>query len=246
MKRANRNDYSIYPLRRTFKGEDSSAFTDLLIRHFTAECIHNLSTEGQDSALPLFVVGMVRSGTTLTENILGAHSMVKPGGEQSFWTQHANEYLLWSSGTFEIDHKLVGQLATEYLSVIDPGQPDIRYATDKNPSNIHLAPLLHCTYPNAKFVHLKRHPVDNLLSMWMTTFDESVRCASNRESLVSFYRDYLRLFRHLEDVLPKDRFATVRYEDLTSEPDKDHRRHGWRFLDLESEPACFLSQKKKG
>ena len=126
-----------------------------------------------------------------------------------FWTERATEFLRSSPEAMEIDHDRVMHLAQEYLSMVDPGQSGLKYVTDKNPTNVHLAGLLRGVFPNAKMIHLKRHPVDNLLSMWMTPFDESVRCASNKENLVAFYCDYLRLFKHLQEVLPEDRFRTV-------------------------------------
>jgi len=160
-----------------------------------------------------------------------------------FWTQHAAEFLRSNPESLEIDHELVISLAQEYLTMVDPGHEGLRYVTDKNPTNVHLAGLLHGVFPNAKMIHLKRHPVDNLLSMWMTPFDESVRCASNRENLVAFYRDYLRLFKHLGEVLPEDRFTTVRYEDLTSNPETTIAGM-LQYLGLESERACYEPEKK--
>ncbi len=191
----------------------------------------------------LFVVGMYRSGTTLTEHILGSHSKIRPGGEQAFWTQRAAEFLRFGPGRLVIDDDLVKQLAGTYLSLVDPGQPHIRYVTDKNPGNIHLAMLLHCIYPNAKILHIKRNPVDNLLSMWMTPFDETVRFASNRENLVFAYRDYMRLYKHLEEVLPSNRFKTVCYEDLTSDPRKTVA-NTLNYLDLNEEAAQLLEPEK--
>jgi len=236
---ANRVDFSLYPFRRTYGAEEAKGYIDRLIRLYTAELIKALSADAQPTNLPLFVVGMVRSGTTLTETILGRHPKIKAGGEQLFWTQRAPEFLHAKGG---IDIEEIQRIAREYLSVIDPGATPLRHVIDKNPTNIQLAPILHGVYPNAKFIHLQRNPVDNLLSMWMTPFDDGVRCASNKENLVSFYREYRRLLAHIDKIVPPERFQTIRYEDLTSNPETTV----WRMLDhagLEFEPACLEPEK---
>ncbi len=239
---ANRISYELHPRRRSFSREEAQAYTDFQIAFFTADRIHALSGQGLESTLPLFVVGMIRSGTTLTESILSAHSKVKAGGEQSFWIERAIEFLYRDSGALQLDHDLVMRFAQDYVALIDPKQEDVRYVVDKNPGNFDLAAMLHCAYPNAKFIHLKRHPVDNLLSMWMTPVSGNVKYASNRDNLVFTYREYLRLCRHLKEVLPEDRFATFRYEDLTSRPEETIPAM-LAHLGLEPEPACFAPEQ---
>ncbi|HWD41348.1 MAG TPA: sulfotransferase [Fimbriimonas sp.] len=239
---ANRICYEIYPGLKSFSLEDAKALTDLQIQTFNPDRIRELSAGGLDSRLPLFVVGMMRSGTTLTESILGAHSQVKGMGEQAFWIERSREFLISSPEGLEIDLDTVKRFAPEYLQLLDPHDDSVRHVVDKNPANFDLSAMLHCVYPNAKFVHLKRNPVDNLLSLWMTPVSANVRYASNKENLVFAYREHVRLLKHFLQALPSDRFASFQYEDLTSQPEQtigsilDH-------VGLEPESACFAPEK---
>ena len=159
-------------------------------------------------------------------------------GEQSFWTERAIEFVHSEGGHYHYDHSTVLRFATDYLGFIDPNNVDIRHIVDKNPSNYELAGVLSAAYPNAKIVHLLRNPVDNLLSLWMTPMSGNVGYASDRANLVHAYKQHLRLLTHWQEVLPQDRFHTVRYEELTGNP-QDTISDLLGFLDLEIEAACF-------
>jgi len=239
---ANRICRESYPHRREFDRERARAFTDFLIDYFTESKIKALAANGLSSSLPLFVVGMMRSGTTLTESVLSAHSQVADGGEQAFWTERGIEFMYNDREVFRYDHRQAMQTGQEYLKFVDPKRDGIRYVVDKNPANIDLAAIIHAVLPNAKIVHLNRHPVDNLLSLWMTPMSPNVGYLSDRENLVFAYREYTRLWKHWQNVLPSDRFATYRYEDLTSAPEETIASM-LSFLDLEPEPACFAPEK---
>lgn len=239
---ANRVCLEFYRPRREYDREAAKAFTDFLIEISTPERLLAMESKGLESDLPLFIVGMMRSGTTLTESILSSHSEVEGVGEQAFWTERAIEFIYTKSGSLRYDNNLVMQFAKDYLKVMEPRYSGTRHVIDKNPANIEMAATLHGVFPNSKIVHLKRNPVDNLLSLWMTPMSANVRYASNRDNLVFTYREYLRLWRHWQDVLPADRFATFRYEDLTSEPDTTIGEM-LDFLELEHEEACFSPEK---
>jgi tetratricopeptide (TPR) repeat protein len=241
---ANQICFELYPRRKNFDREAAASFTDGMIGAFTRERIEELSELGLPSEMPFFVVGMMRSGTTLTESILSAHSKVKGGGEQSFWTERAVEMFQWGQGAFEFDMGTATRFASDYLKMIDPKQDDIRYVIDKSPANFDLAAMLNCVYPNAKILHTKRHPVDNVLSIWMTPVSGNVGYASDKSNLVFAYREYIRMFKHLEQVLAPDRFATVNYEELTSNPEETIRSM-LQFAQLEPEPACFTPEQNR-
>ena len=241
---ANRICFEQYSRNRSFDQETARRFTDYQIELFTLEKIPELQVEGLRSSVPLFVVGMARSGTTLTESILSAHSAIRAGGEQAFWTNQMIELFQPVSDTIEFNHGLAVQFGRQYLELIRPPEGTYRYAVDKNPSNFQLSGMLHRLYPNAKFVHLKRHAVDNVLSIWMTPFADEVNYVADRENLVFAYKEHLRLWRHFREVLPSDRFATFLYEELTSNPDATIPLM-LRHLELEMEPACLEPEKNE-
>jgi tetratricopeptide (TPR) repeat protein len=239
---ANRFCLETYRERRGFDRERTRALTDFLIELASPERLARLSESGLPAEFPLFVVGMMRSGTTLTETILSGHSRVKAGGEQAFWTERVIDFIFVENDRLQVEHATVMKFAQHYLDLVDPHDDQIRYVVDKNPGNIDLAGILHTALPNAKIMHLKRHPVDNLLSIWMTPLNAHVRYASDRSNLVFAYREYARLWKHFEQVLPPDRFRTFRYEDLTSEPEITIRSM-LDYLDLEAEEACFAPER---
>jgi len=227
---------------RPFHPEQAREFTDFLIELSSPDRIRAAASKGNDSNLPLFVVGMMRSGTTLTESILSAHPRVKGAGEQAFWTERTIDFIEPGPSGLRYDAELVRWLAGEYLKLIDPKDDEILHVVDKNPGNFDLAGILHGSYPRSKILHLKRHAVDNLLSIWMTPISGNVRYASSRENLVFVYREHLRLWKHWREVLPADRFTTVSYEDLTSRPEETIRSM-LGFVELDPADACFSPEK---
>jgi len=239
---ANRLCLNIYKQRRAFDRDQTKAFTDFLIEISTPERIQSLAKDGLPDDFPLFVVGMMRSGTTLTETILSAHSKIAGGGEQAFWTEHVVEFIHMDGHGLRYDHRLVTQFAQEYLGLVGAKDDSKRYVIDKNPGNYELAAILHTALPNCKFIHLKRHPVDNLLSIWMTPLSANVRFASDRSNLVFTYREHMRLVNHWLEVLPPDRFVSYRYEDLTSDPQTTISSM-LDYLGLEREEGCFAPEK---
>jgi tetratricopeptide (TPR) repeat protein len=220
------------------------AFTDFMIGHFTEGRLKQLEARGLTDSVPLLVVGMHRSGTTLTESVLSSHSKVAGRGEQSFWLDRISECFEMRNGVPGLRLDLIWQFASEYSRLMKPKGPAVLHVVDKNPANYQLVPLIHGALPDAKFVHLKRHAVDNLLSMWMTPFSEQLSYLSNRQTLVALYKDYLRLMAHFESVMPKNRFKTFRYEDLTSNPEPTIGAM-LEFVGLEPEEACFHPELAK-
>ncbi len=240
--RANEVCLEIYPARRAFSQDAARRFTDFVIHTFTADMIEDMAEFGDPSTLPLFVVGMMRSGTTLTDSILSAHSLVKDGGEQAFWPERGIELLFGQTGEFAFNRASAFKFASEYLKQIEPKSPLIKHVVDKNPANFDLTGLLACVFPSTKFVHLKRNAADNLLSIWMTPVSGSVAYASSKENLAFVYREHLRLLDHFQSVLPANQFHSLKYEDLTSTP-KPTIESLLAFVGLESEPACFTPEQ---
>ncbi len=239
---ANRLCLELYPRRKDFDRAAYSALIDAQIRIFTKDAIEEFIEDGHPSTLPTFVVGMMRSGTTLTEGILDAHSQVIGVGEQSFWPERAIELFHPVDHEIHFDYALAMQFAGDYLKVIEPKNDEIRHVVDKNPANIDLVAMLHSIYPNAKFIHTHRNPVDNLLSLWMTPISGNVGYASDKANLVFAYREYQRLVEHLKSAVPEDQFLTIQYEDLTSQPHETIDAM-LAFLGLGSEEACYSPEK---
>lgn len=179
----------------------------------------DLSTE---DATPILIVGMPRSGTTLTEQIISSHPDVAAGGELSFWRERNRAGL----GVFAADARpeAAQRLARDYLEVLRAISPDAPRVTDKMPFNFAHLGVIRQVFPRAAIVHCRRHPIDVCLSIFSTNFDAAFDFAADRGSLVFFYREYLRLMAHWRAVLPPERFIEVDYEALVADPEPQTRR----------------------
>jgi tetratricopeptide (TPR) repeat protein len=239
---ANLAAYQSSSIVRHFDTNAWRSYIELQIRTFTEEKMAEWARQGVDDDAPCFVVGMIRSGTTLVEHILSSHSQIGAGGESTFWADYRNEILDPLSGKF--DAYAAGKRGAEFLKRLRSKAPNTRYVTEKNPLNLILCGMLHCIYPRAKFVHVDRHPVDNALSIWMTPLKTGLPFVYDRKNIVAAFRECRRFARHCESVLPQDRFRSFSYEAITSSP-VDTIGDMLQFLELEAEPQCFHPERNQ-
>jgi len=213
-----------------------SANVDRIIETFAAECFARSKQLGSDSELPILIVGMVRSGTTLVEQILSSHSTVGAGGELPFWGRQRDALLEVADGSF--GPAGARAKADEYLATLRTRCPASRHVTDKMPTNFLLLGLIHLMFPQARIVHCRRDPVDTCLSIYMTPFRNFPDFAHDRGNIVYYYEEYLRLMAHWRRVLPADRFFEIDYEGLVADPGPVTRRL-LDFCGLAWEDSCL-------
>lgn len=200
-----------------------------------AEGRNSSSREG--SELPVLVVGMMRSGTTLAEQILSSHPGVCPAGEQLFWSQNWRRAVGAGSEEFEA-------LGREYLEVLLGFGSDARRVTDKMPGNYLFSGIIHLALPNARLIHMRRCPADNCLSIWATPNSMPHEGGHNKANIVFVYRQYLRLMELWRANLPDDRFLEVDYEELVSNYEPTARRM-IEFCGLDWDDACLSPERNK-
>ena len=184
---------------------------------------------GNHSELPIFVVGMMRSGTTLAEQILTCHPQIGGAGEMGFWSEQESRLT---------DPQRLKVAADRYLSHLQSVRPGSARIVDKNPANVLLANLIHRAFPNARIIHMRRHPVDTALSIWMTPMATTASFVSDKENIVFAYRLYEQSVAHTRQFVPEDRFLEVDYENMTADPETWVRRIV-EFCGLEWDPACL-------
>jgi tetratricopeptide (TPR) repeat protein len=195
---------------------------------------------GVEDSTPILIVGMPRSGSTLTEQILSSHPEIAAGGEMEFWRLRDTPRLdLWklASGA-----EATRGLAKDYLAALAAVGPGARRVTDKALNNFMLLGFIHRVFPNATLIHCRRHPIDTALSIFTTNLEASFDFAANRSDLVFYFRQYQRLMAHWREVLPPDRFVEVDYETLVAEPDQQARRLV-AACGLEWSDACLAPQR---
>ncbi len=210
----------------------SKKFIELITPDFLAQ----YDDIGNPSDVPIIIVGMPRSGTTLLEQIISRHSSVGAAGEQKFWRDSGRRIVDLTNGRFFPEEL---QAAGErYIGLLQSLAPGKAHVTDKFPSNYIYLGLLHLIYPNAPIIHARRHPVDTCLSMYMRPFFSVQEAGRTRRSLVASYHQYLESMRHWRSIFPPGRLFEVDYEQLVADPEGmipkiiDH-------CNLEWEDACL-------
>ena len=222
---------------------DHTRFVDNLIAAFTPEFFQRMRDFGLQTERPIFIVGLPRSGTTLTEQILASHSQVFGAGElrlarESFESLPA--VLKGQATPFAclqgLDRAGAGRLAQTHLDKLQELNSQAARIADKMPDNYLYLGLLATLFPRAKFIHCRRDLRDVAVSCWMTNF-RHIRWASDAEHLAARFREYQRVMEHWRRVLPVPVLDNS-YEETVSDLEGVARRLvAW--CGLEWEPACL-------
>ncbi len=198
---------------------------------FTPELMRTLQDVGEPSSVPLFIIGMPRSGTTLIEQILASHPQVFGAGELPNLGNAVDSMRSTRGITIsfrEVMLNLSGEhlrrLGARYVSEITRLAPNVTYITDKMPSNFFFVGLIHLALPKARIIHVVRDPVDTCLSCFSTLFADGQYHAYDLSELGRYYRSYQTLMQHWHRVLPPGRILDVRYEDVVADLEGQARR----------------------
>lgn len=175
---------------------------------------------------PIFIVGLPRSGTTLLEQILSAHSAVVAAGElndfpQALYAQsginprHRDALSQLAALTDEIDF---GEVGRRYLDSTRQRFGSNCRVIDKLPSNfLYLGPLSQAL-PGARIILLERHPMDSCLAIFRALFRNGYPWSYNLEKIGDYYSAYHALTRHWLDILPPEQLIRLSYEELVDDP----------------------------
>jgi tetratricopeptide (TPR) repeat protein len=224
--------------RQTFGAEELERYTDLLIDVFTADRFKEPLGAGSDSELPVLIVGMIRSGTTLLDQILIRHPEVASAGELNYWTGPGPGTLMRELLSGKIDRSKATSVCSEYRLLLRKFGPAHERVIDKMPMNFLGLGLIHLLFPKARIIHTRRNPLDTCLSIYVTDLGwPRANFAVSRRNIAFMYRQYARLMEHWRLVLPPDRFLEVDYEELVADQEREVKRVV-KFLGLEWDPAC--------
>ncbi|MBV8491591.1 MAG: sulfotransferase [Candidatus Eremiobacteraeota bacterium] len=202
----------------------------LLATTFTAEFIHSRAGLGDDTARPIFVFGMPRSGTTLVEQILASHPLVHAGGELEFLGEIVDEIVGGGRPTTPASmhaatKEQLAEIGRRYdaeLRKISGSKP---YTTDKLPNNFKYAGLISVAMPNAKMIHARRDILDVCVSCFSINFQSTGLAFTNDVGELGRYaRGYLDVMKHWNAVLPAEAMLTVDYEDVVERLEPAVRR----------------------
>jgi len=208
-----------------FDRDAHRAYIDRLIDTFDEAFFSTRRGIGSDSNRPIFVVGMPRSGTTMTEQILASHPQVFGAGElttMSALVRRIPEEFCPGSDYPEaagaLDRESIAVLAEAYLHEIASLNDSAVRVVDKMPHNFLLLGVIAVLFPNAHIIHCMRNPADTCLSCYTKRFNSRHPYNYDLADLGFYYREYRRLMAHWRRVLPISLFD-LRYEETVSEPE---------------------------
>lgn len=195
---------------------------------------------GNDSTLPVFVLGMPRSGTTLVEQILAGHSQIHGAGELGAipstiaklerWERHTGSGRHYPDCVDDLSADVVAGMTANLLKELRETLPEnaseIRHVVDKLPHNFENIGLIKLLFPNARIISVRRDPRDIAISNYFTDYagkHGGMGFAYDLQWIGEQLADHNLMMHHWNQLFPGD-ILEVRYEDVVSEPEREARR----------------------
>ena len=204
---------------------------------------------GSDSKMPVFIVGFLRSGANLLENLLGAHKNIIGIGDDSIFNKFvpyvqknltqligkrdlSRQHVLLQLMNFvnenaeevlKVTKSRAAKLKKHYKAIDSSSRKDnVHRVIDKLLVNYRNIALIHLLFPNAIILHVVRDPLDTLLSCYTKRFgNEELLWTMDANNLVAEYAAYLELMAHFHKVIPrKNRLIDISYEALVINPER--------------------------
>jgi tetratricopeptide (TPR) repeat protein len=209
---------------------------DQIIALYDADWLRRARPQGNESRRPVFIVGMPRSGTTLTEQILASHPEAFGCGELRFWHAACVDYESAAPGTE--DRGAIPSAAEKYLGLLAGFSAAASRMIDKMPANFMNLGLIHAAFPHARILHMRRSPLDTGLSIYFQIFSNTHLYANDLEDIAHYFTQYSRLMTHWRSTLPKGTILEVPYEKLVADPEP-WIREIVQFAGMAWDPRCL-------
>jgi len=209
---------------------DEAAAMRLLARIpeiFTPSLMAAHAGAGDPSPLPIFIIGMPRSGSTLVEQILASHPSVAGGGEAVHFADAMRS--MNPSGRFidlipDLTAGQLTQLGADYVARLQAEHPAAERVTDKLPENFLCAGLIHLALPNASFIHARRNALDTCLSRFSKIFENGQPYGYDLAELGRYHRAFESVMEHWRRLLPQKALLDVDYEEVVRDLPGQARR----------------------
>jgi tetratricopeptide (TPR) repeat protein len=205
---------------------DAQAHAAEIHRHievFSREFLDSHTGEGIDSEAPIFILGMPRSGTTLTEQILATCPDVHAGGEQLVMQRFCGSIPGYPECLRQVGGDWAATQGTLILQRLMEHASGRRFVTDKTPENYRHIGLIHWLFPRARIVYCQRDPMDVGFSCLEQNFVAAISYANDVRSFACAWRAHEEIMAHWQAVLP-GRIFTLNYERLIAHPEEEARR----------------------
>jgi len=230
-----------------FSIANEEGYVGRIAARFTKEFLVKAPRSKVSDETPVFIVGMMRSGSTLMEQILASHPQVAGADElqwipeivRGFKSPSGLAFPDWIATVTADDLTRMGEAYIDRLRTrFGPGPLRI---TDKLPGNFLFVGLIHLMLPKARIIHMIRDPYDTCLSIYATLFADLHYYSYDMRELGRFYQLYAQLMRHWEQALP-GKVYHQRYEDLVSNPEASVRKV-LDYCGLPFDPKCLEFHK---
>ncbi len=212
---------------------------------FDRDLLERLSGSGDPSSVPVFVLGMPRSGSTLVEQILASHPQIHAAGELEHLEKTVHELsagdppVAFPECVLALDEDGLRELARAYLASLPTVAEDTLRIVDKLPGNFLSIGLIRMILPNARIIHTMRDPLDTCISCYSRLFTYGLPYTYDLAELGRYYRAYQELMAHWRAVLPPGVMLEVSYENVVHDLEGQARRL-IGFCGLPWDPRCLL------
>lgn len=233
--------------RNRYDADLNSTRIQRLKVNFTREFFSGRAGSGHEATSPIFIVGMPRSGSTLLEQILSSHSMVEGTTELPEITTMAkglreqadsDEIAAYSEVLASMSATALRELGEQYIErTCIHRKTDRPFFIDKMPNNFLHIGMIHLVLPNAKIIDARRHPIACCFSNFKQYYARGQRFSYGLPDMGRFYRDYVELMAHFDEVLP-GRIHRVFYERVVDDTEMEVRNL-LAYCGLPFEPGCL-------
>ncbi len=232
-----------------YDAEKTTRYFNDIMQVFDGKTIERLRGGGDPSRLPIFVLGMPRSGTTLTEQIIASHPDVYGAGELTDLEKILRRVTGEPDARFPfnipmLDRSGLAVWAADYVAGLQLRAPQAKRITDKMPANFFAVGMIHVMLPNAKIIHVNRNPVDTCLSCFTQFFGLKLDYTYDLAELGQYYVNYARLMGHWRSVLPAGSFFDVQYEDIVADQETVAKQL-IEYCELDWNDVCIDFHKHK-
>ena len=188
----------------------------------------------------IFIIGMPRSGTSLTEQILSSHKDVIGGGELPYIQKIYNNYFT-SEKNFNKNDLL--RCNKEYLDFVSNIDNSDKVFTDKAPLNFFYIGFILKFLPNSKFINIVRNPIDNCWSIYKNYFATKIDFGNDLNDLSNYYKSYQNLMLFWKNIFPNDIYD-LKYENLVNNTEYEIKKL-LKFCSLDWDKNCLQHHKNK-
>jgi tetratricopeptide (TPR) repeat protein len=205
----------------SYQSGDVTKFTNDVIEVFNKDFLNQKFPWASQSKLPLFIVGMPRSGTTLLASILSNHPAIATAGELPDMADYAihlgemlKEEIPYPQAARQLTPSVASSIIAAYETRLKRGaRTGAVHIIDKNPLNFRHLGFISMLFPQARIIHCTRDPLDTCLSNYFTRFPLTLDYSFDLRNIGQFYREYTRFMEHWRTI-PTLKLMDISYEDM--------------------------------